>query len=364
MRVCWRRINAAKNTLAALYAACELHGFRLEVTEGPEQEVTCYSLNSFNEPLYRNEIRDAECITIVGGPHASARWVDVAEYADYVVVGEGEYVLPSLLEKIKEGRGEIPPGVATSNGYNLANFCTRLDAYPPFSHYKGYIEISRGCPHSCGFCQTPKLFGPFMRHRSIDRIAEFASRYKDARFITPNALAYGSDGRNPRLEKVESLLKSLKGDIYFGTFPSEVRPEFVTDRALEMIRTYCRNNRIHFGAQSGSDRVLQALSRGHNVRDVVNAVDLCVAHGFEPVVDFIVGLPMETMNEQLETLRLIEWVTRYGRVHVHLFQPLPGTPLEHYEPVRLHPALDRALGRLALGGKLTGAWHTQSVNVF
>lgn len=364
MRVWWRRINAANNSLAALSAACELHGHTLGVTDGPRRDVTCYSLNSVNEPFYREEIGSADCTTIVGGPHASACWREVAAYADYVIVGEGEHVLPSLLTSIEVGARDIPRGVATSHGYMPADFCTRLDAYPPFARMKGYIEISRGCPHLCAFCQTPRLFGPSMRHRSIDRIAEYAGKYRDIRFVSPNALAYGSDGRSPRLDKVEALLSALKGHIYFGTFPSEVRPEFVSDRALEIIGTYCMNERLHFGAQSGSDRVLDALQRGHSTREVIDAVERCRAHGFTPVVDFIVGLPMESEEDQLDTLRLIRWVARFGKVHIHLFHPIPGTPLAGHRPGRLHPALPRTFGRLALQGRLTGSWLAPSVKVF
>ena len=78
-----------------------------------------------------------------------------------------------------------------------------LDSYPPFAKILAPIEISRGCPWGCAYCQTPRLFGTCMRHRSIPIIAEFARRHKDIRFTSPNSLAYGSDGRRPRLEKVE-----------------------------------------------------------------------------------------------------------------------------------------------------------------
>ena len=47
------------------------------------------------------------------------------------------------------------PGIMRSRRY-LRN----LNAYPAFSGMKGYVEISRGCPFSCGYCQTPQIFGP------------------------------------------------------------------------------------------------------------------------------------------------------------------------------------------------------------
>ncbi|HNQ29160.1 MAG: coproporphyrinogen III oxidase [Methanoregulaceae archaeon PtaB.Bin009] len=358
MDVHWRFIPAARNSYAALYAACEQEGYILEPVRTPAPDVTCYSLNSLTASRYLPEIRDAPCITIVGGPHATARTEEMARIADYVVVGEGEFVLPALLRSLESG-GPVPPGVATKEGFSPAPHCVRLDAYPPFSTMKGYIEISRGCPHACAYCQTPRIFGPHMRHRSIDAVTHAARRFRDARFVTPNALAYGSDGRTPRLEKVESLLSSLRHEeqhIYFGTFPSEVRPEWVTREAIDLITTYCSNTRLHFGAQSGSDRVLSSLHRGHTVQDVISAVELCLDAGLTPVVDFIVGIPGEEEDDQRMTARLVEWISRRGRVHLHRFIPLPGTPMEKTAPQPLLPEVERLLGALALRGRVTGSW--------
>ncbi|MGE5831742.1 MAG: TIGR04013 family B12-binding domain/radical SAM domain-containing protein [Methanomicrobiales archaeon] len=357
MRVNWRLINAARNSYASLFAACSLYGFSLRPVKSPESEVTCYSLNSLNEPRFRKEIRDASCTTVVGGPHATACPREVARYADYVVVGEGEYTLPRLLTSIEEGREGPVPGVVTKEWGLPVDHAVRLDAYPPFSVMKGYIEISRGCPFGCAFCQTPRIFGFSMRHRSIDTIAEYARRYRDVRLVSPNALAYGSDGRRPRLDRVERLLAALEGNIYFGTFPNEVRPEFVSDPALDLIARYCSNTRVAFGIQSGSDRVLRKIGRGHTVADGMRAVELCRDHGLTPVVDLILGFPFEEPEDEEATLDLIRWVTRSGRVRLHAFIPLPGTPLAGTSPHPVSRSADRLLGRLALEGKLTGSWR-------
>lgn len=364
MRVHWRHIPGTKNSYAVLYAACELSGFSLEPVEGPTDEVTCYSLNSVNEPHVKQEIERASCITIAGGPHASACYQSVAEYADYVIVGEGEYTLPSLLKALENGSAPLPPGVATKDNYTPARHCVNLNAYPPFSTVKGYIEISRGCPHVCGYCQTPRLFGHSIRHRSIDEICRAARHYRDVRFISPNAFAYGSDGRTPRLEKVEHLLRQLDNRIFLATFPSEVRPEFITPSSLDLLDRYCANRKVHFGAQSGSESVLKKIGRGHSTDDVITAVELCHDHGFIPVVDYIVGFPFETDEDERETLTQIKWVTRYGKVHAHYFMPLPGTPLGGTIPRVLLSEVNKTLGQLALRGKLTGSWTDPGVRFF
>ncbi|MDI9633093.1 MAG: TIGR04013 family B12-binding domain/radical SAM domain-containing protein [Methanolinea sp.] len=366
MDTCWRDIPAARNSYAALYAACEREGYILRPVDAPEGDVTCYSLNSLNAHRYLPEIARAPCTTIVGGPHATACYRELVSTADYVVVGEGEYTLPALLSSIERGT-DPPPGVATRDGFRPAECCVRLDAYPAFTRMKGYIEISRGCPHGCTYCQTPRIFGHAMRHRSIDAIAREAKKYRDVRFVTPNALAYGSDGLHPRLDRVRSLLSALRSpgrNVWFGTFPSEVRPDWITREALDLVSTYCSNTRVHLGAQSGSDRVLQSVGRGHTVADAVAAIELVVDAGLVPVVDFIVGFPCETEEDQEKTAEFIRWTASRGYVHIHRFIPLPGTPLTGREPRPLSPRVERLLGRLALNGRLTGSWRDRTQRFF
>ena len=358
MKVVWRDIRAARNTYAVLYAACRKAGYQLDLSGSPDGDVICYSLNSINEPQFRSEIRDAPGITIVGGPHASACPMEVLDYADYVIVGEGEKTLPRLLDAIRSQSPDPVPGVATSAGYTPPDHTVLLDGYPCFLEVKGYLEISRGCPHACAYCQTPRLHGRRMRHRSIDAIARAAKRVSDARFITPNALAYGSDGSTPRLDRVEALLKRLStmNRIWIGTFPSEVRPDWISDEALELVGRYGAGRKIHFGAQSGSDRILTSINRGHTRREAEDALDLCRSHGFLPIVDMIVGFPGEREEDLEMTMDLIRSIIRHGKVHLHYFQPLPGTPLAGAEATPLPPDIGKAFGSLALSGKITGYW--------
>ncbi|MGA2916899.1 TIGR04013 family B12-binding domain/radical SAM domain-containing protein [Methanoregula sp.] len=364
MQVNWRSIHAARNSYAILHAACERSDFLLKPVENPSDDITCYSLNSINAPAYHDEIAYAGSLTIVGGPHATACPGDVAAYADYVIVGEGEYTLPRLLEDLRNGGEGRIPGVMTRDFYEPADTTVRLDAYPAFSGMKGYVEITRGCPFSCGYCQTPQIFGHCMRHRSIDEVAKYANRHEQSRFVSPNAFAYGSDGVHPRWDKIEHLFRQCRHQIFFGTFPSEVRPEFVCEESLSLLSRYCANTKLHFGAQSGSNAVLQSLHRGHTIDDVIAAVELCRDHAITPVVDFIVGLPFETDDDQRATGDLIQLVARSGNVHVHRFIPLPGTPLAGKTARPLLKEIEKLCGNLALRGKLTGSWDDPEIRFF
>jgi B12-binding domain/radical SAM domain protein len=296
---------------------------------------------------------------------------EALEHLDFVVIGEGEESLPELLRTIRAGGDPLAVrGIACKVG-GLVRITERrpevnLDLYPPFSNILAPIEISRGCPWGCAYCQTSRLFGTCMRHRSIPVIERYARRHKDIRFTSPNSLAYGSDGRKPRLEKVEALLRVLAGQkkpIYFGTFPSEVRPEFISQEALELITKYCANKSISLGGQSGCPAVLRRIGRGHGREEIVKACELALDHSLVPQVDFIFGLPDESADDQRQTLDLVRWiVSKGGKVRAHRFTPLPGTPLADRQPAPLAEDVEASLGRLALQGRLTGSWSSKSRN--
>lgn len=339
----------------------------------PVNGIMIYSFTTRQAAKVFREVKSAgtDSIFIAGGPHPSGAPEETLEYFDYVVIGEGEETLPELVKVIqeKENPGKVF-GIAFRDPRTNKVVITPkrhyvdLDSYPCFDPEKlrAPIEISRGCPWGCKYCQTPRLFGKEVRHRSIDSIVKNAEYYNDLRFIASNALGYGSDGIHPRFDKVEKLLSALHKlpdkNIFFGTFPSEVRPEFVTDESAELVRKYCANDSLSLGAQSGSDRILKEIRRGHTVEDSISAVECCLEHEITPAVDFIFGLPTETEEDQEKSLDLVRWICKKGgTVRAHYMTPLPGTPYASAVPAEVTDRVRRELGKLALGGKLTGYWE-------
>jgi B12-binding domain/radical SAM domain protein len=338
-----------------------------DMVEQPCDGIMIYSFATQQAPRIFHEVTQSrtESMFIAGGPHPSARPEDTLRFFNYVVIGEGEKTLPELIDVIRN-KGDISSvkGIAYKNKENIIFTEKReqvnLDEYPPFDNeiMHNTIEITRGCPFNCAYCQTPHLFGHNMRHRSIDAISKYSKFLKDIRFTSSNAFAYGSDGIHPRIEKIGSLLRALSpGRIFFGTFPSEVRPEFINDSILDVVSKYCENTTINIGGQSGSQRILESIRRKHTVEDIIIGAEKCMDHGFTPVVDFIFGLPGETEVDQLETLNVIEWLTeKGGKVHSHYFMPLPGTLFDNSTPAPLSKQVEKVMGKLALSGKITGVW--------
>lgn len=325
--------------------------------------------------------RKTDVLLIAGGPHPSGDPFGTLKMGvDVVVVGEGEATLPTLLVRFFSGEGfEDIKGLSLFDGEGNYLFTGRpapidLSDYPPFApKHKRFspIEISRGCPWGCKFCQTPFFMGGKMRHRSIESIVKYAkiakdSGLRDLRFITPVSFAYGSaDGRTVNIDALEALLEAVstifgKKHVYFGTFPSEVRPESVTMDALALIKKYCANDNIIIGAQSGSDLMLRSIHRGHGAREVIKATRLIIEAGFVANVDFIFGLPGETPEDIQSTLDLIQVLTNMGaRIHGHAFMPLVGTPLSDQTPGVVDPRTVQLLTSLRGRGLEFGQWQRQ-----
>jgi radical SAM superfamily enzyme YgiQ (UPF0313 family) len=168
------------------------------------------------------------------------------------------------------------------------------------------------------------------------------------------------------LDAIEQLLAKVReavgpsGRIFFGTFPSEVRPEHVTHEALAVLRRFVDNDNLVIGGQSGSERILESSRRGHDVDAIVRAVRVSVEAGFRPNVDFILGLPNEAPEDVHATLALMRRLAELGaRVHGHTFMPLPGTPFRDAPPGTVDEPTREALDRLASEQRLYGHWKAQ-----
>ena len=218
------------------------------------------------------------------------------------------------------------------------------------------------------------MFKARFRHRSIanvraniDAMALSGSRFM--RFLTPTSLSYGSDGTEPNLDAVDELLATVRegtgaeAKIFFGTFPSEIRPEHITRESLDVLKRWVDNKTLVIGGQSGSDRILEETRRGHTVEQVIRAVELAVEAGFQPDVDFLLGLPGENDDDRALSMTLADRLVDMGaRIHSHAFMPLPGTPLRDATPSSRSPKRQMlAMARLESKGKAYGQWRRQVV---
>lgn len=308
---------------------------------------------------------------IAGGPHATADPQGTWKLGfDFVFAGEAEEAWPEFVEQFFGGRLPTEKIIRPRNKRGYTPF------FPPYFREDNFfapLEITRGCPYGCAFCQTPRLFGNSLRHRALENLAHHLRKaayfgYHRCSFISPNALAYGAEENNrPNLSALRELFYLCKNaginKINFGSFPSEVRPDWITMEALELIKKFCHNRTIVLGVQSGSNTLLQKLHRGHTAEKALEAVRFIYQAGFLPHVDFIFGFPEESKEDRLLSINLAgRMIKEYGaKIHAHSFLPLPGTPLFYKEPSSMDEQTKNTLIDWEKKKKLDGWWKEQEI---
>jgi len=336
-----------------------------------------YDLVQGLRELYGDSFR-----AIAGGPQASGDPRGTLKLGfDIVVRGEAEKTFENLLRTLldQDLKLEDVSGIVYRDGDSICDTGPGpridLDESCPYSkryRLNGYIEISRGCPFCCSYCQTPAIFGRKQRHRSLENLFEHlrflsAKGIDTYRFMTPNALTYGSsDGRTANHAAVEQLLagtRAIVGSssrIYFGSFPSEIRPELITPQAVRMLKKYIDNDNLVIGAQSGSQKILDSCHRGHDLEDVRRAVALTHEAGLKSYVDIIFGFPEETIEDAQATISLMKELADLGaRIHAHYLLPLPQTKYETVPPRELDPVMIDSIKAMIVRGDLFGQWLSQ-----
>jgi B12-binding domain/radical SAM domain protein len=316
-------------------------------------------------------------LSIAGGPHPSGDPHHCLKHGfDVVVQGAGERNLISLLHGVlSTGRWPTERIITTKQEHDALASQYALDAFPAFAFKSlrfNSIEITRGCLYSCAYCQIGFLHGHRMVHRSVGNIQEHIqymrkNGLKYVRFITPNALSYGSGkGREVQYDLIDELLAVSReaigpdGKVFLGSFPSEIRPDYVDEKIVLIMKKHCSNHSVVLGAQSGSDAALARIGRQHTAEDVVRAVDLFSSHGFSVDVDLIFGLPGETDDEICETEKFVDRIIGDNvRIHGHVFMPLPGSRYAGFPPGKISLRIRKLLDRLMYRGYVYGQWRRQ-----
>ncbi len=288
---------------------------------------------------------DKTVVVVAGGPHPSARPVEVLRESciDYVIQGQGEPAISSIVE---DGRPAGIPNLYYKENGAVINpekneVVQDLDAlpYPAYdlldiSKYRqpriisrkepvGYVETSRGCYGRCIYCNK-NIHGSKIRSKSPARTVDEMEwmlhlGFREIQIIDDNFTA-----NKERAHAVceEILRRGLK-------FPWYPRGGIRVDRVdLELLTIMKRAGcyRIPFGVESGSQRVLDTIGKGITLGQVEKSVYLAKKVGMETECYFILGLPSET-EEDLQ--RTIDFAVKLDPDYVKFpfMVPLPGTPV-------------------------------------
>ncbi len=207
------------------------------------------------------------------------------------------------------------------------------------SPYVAFVPIIEGCNKFCSFCIVPYSRGR-EKSRSAEEIVAEIKRlrelgYKEVHLIGQNVNSYRprslagleqTPGATPFCRLLRAVAETGMERIKFTTsFPRDFHPDIVA--AIEEHPNLC--NWVHLPVQSGSDRVLKAMRRGHTRDDYLRRVDaIKKSHRrLSLTSDMIVGFPSETDADFEDTLRLVA-ECEYDGLYIFKYSKRPGTPAE------------------------------------
>ncbi len=319
-----------------------------------------FAYPAVEELAIRLKQRFPQMKVILGGPHPSAmaeEIISTCPEVDYVAVGEAEEILLRLVMHLDGKLGaEALKGLVVRDEQgevtklNSAVRLTELDSGSipfPARHLlpmESYIQAqeshgatngrwtsmlsSRGCPYGCTFCAS-------RRTRWISRSATDVVDEIELCINTWGIQEFHFEDDNmtineKRLIEICEEIIRRKLNITWQT-PNGIRASRTTGLMLRKMReSGC--NHVTLAPESGSPRVLKEIIRKGNDFDLEQLKECGrEAHkaGMKVAAYFILGLPGETKEEQLMTVRYAKELAKVGvdEVGFGLFIPLPGTPL-------------------------------------
>ena len=266
----------------------------------------------------------------VGGCVASQEGAEIGKRAPYVDLIFGPQTLHRLPEMI-EVRRQGEPMVVDVSFPEIEKF-DRLPE-PSVEGPTAFVSIMEGCSKYCTFCVVPYTRGEEVSRPVDDVIAEVASLaergVKEVNLLGQNVNAYR--GRNHLAETVDfaDLLHLV------NLVPGIERIRYTTSHPVEftdaIVACYTEIpalvDHLHLPVQSGSDRILMAMKRGHTVLEYKATIRALrkIRPNISLSSDFIIGFPGETETDFAATMKLIEDIG-FDTSFSFIYSARPGTP--------------------------------------
>lgn len=306
----------------------------------------------------------------------------MAPFVDLFVAGDGEVVLPALAELVRRAKRDgatreellleaarTIPGAYVPRFYrpeptatglavprpiredvpevieraHLAELADSPDMAAPLVpvaegvHERVMIEIMRGCPNGCRFCQAGHVRRP-VRWRGVDEIVRIARSAIDATGYDEISLLSLSTSDHPQLDE---LIERIQAE-FAGEHVSILLPSLRVDAQLKHLPKLAadvRKGGLTIAAEAGSERLRRAIRKRITEEDMLSGVRSAYEAGWGKVkVYFMAGLPGETDEDIAAIAELCRRLSRTGKevrgtpgsIHasVSWFVPKPHTPMQ------------------------------------
>jgi tRNA-2-methylthio-N6-dimethylallyladenosine synthase len=263
--------------------------------------------------------------------------------------------LPAMLDAL---RAERAAGKAARSSTQIDVSFPEIEKFdhlptPRAEGPSAYVSIMEGCSKYCTYCVVPYTRGPEVSRPCADVLAEVAALaeqgVREVNLLGQNVNAYRGlmeDGEPGDLALLIHQVAAIDGI---------ERIRFTTSHPLdfseELIEAFAEVPKLvdflHLPVQSGSDRILALMQRGHTALEYRAKIRRlrAVRPNISLSSDFIVGFPGETEADFAATLRLIEDIG-FDQSFSFIFSPRPGTPAASYPDDTPHAVKQQRLERL------------------
>ena len=250
-----------------------------------------------------------------------------APFVDLVFGPQTLHRLPAMIARVRSGQ----PGVVDVSFPEIEKF----DQLPMTkeSACAAFVSVMEGCSKYCTFCVVPYTRGEEISRPLDDVVAEIAGLaelgVKEVNLLGQNVNAYRGPVHGGGFADLATLIH------YVAAIDGIERIRFTTSHPVEftesLIDAYGRVEQLadylHLPVQSGSNRILALMKRGHTIEEYKEKLRMlrAVRPGISISSDFIVGFPGETEADFEATLNLIHEVG-FDQSFSFIYSPRPGTP--------------------------------------
>ena len=246
---------------------------------------------------------------------------------DLVVGPQAYHRLPDLMARVEAGEKALDTDFPAEDKFDHLPARAALAARPT-----AFLTVQEGCDKFCAFCVVPYTRGAEVS-RPPERILAEAralveSGVREITLLGQNVNAYHGEGQGggwslARLIRALAEIEGLDRIRYTTSHPNDMSDDLIAAHGeCEKLMPY-----LHLPVQSGSDRILKRMNRGHTTESYIRLIERIRAARPDLLLsgDFIVGFPEETEEDFEATLDLVRAVN-YGQAYSFKYSPRPGTP--------------------------------------